>query len=159
MIPPRLPSKDMLAQACSGVVTMPHPVLLVAYELASLHGARVDLVAQEGMRESGMAAELVGDIDRMRTELVRDLDRWVAANTPQPRGAASLHTETVGMVVDRIAEFWIAARTGFEQSVSESNLYHLRHRLSEVCAAYSDLTFEIHTGTRRLPDFTYSTVA
>jgi hypothetical protein len=143
----------MLLQACSGIVVVPHPVLLVAYELASLHEARLIVSPEAGEPTSAWFADMARDIDGLRTELVRAIDRWVSANKPTPFGAAYLHSETVGMVVDRVAEFSVAAHSALEHGVAELNRHYLWQRLTEVAIAYADLAFEIHTGVRKLPDF------
>jgi hypothetical protein len=139
-----LPSKDMVLQACSGAVVIPHPVLEAAYELASLHEARSDA-----------AGDAVREIDRARAGLVHDVDCWVSGEKPPESGAAYRHTETVGMVVDRIAEFSVAAHAALVEGASEIRRHYAWQRLTELALAYSDLSFEISAGIRRLPDFTY----
>ncbi|WP_433626445.1 DUF4254 domain-containing protein [Nocardia sp. CA-120079] len=101
-----LPSKDMILQACAGTVAIQHPVLQGAYELASLHEARLDDNADIGM------------IDRERDRLVSRIDSWVAADQPPASDAAYHHTETVGMVIDRLAQFAVDARVGAAQGTS-----------------------------------------
>jgi hypothetical protein len=139
-----LPSKDMVLRACAGTVAVPHPVLLAAYELASLHEARVDV-----------SVEMLSEIDRARELLVHDIDCWVAQNRPQPLGAAYLHTESVGTVVDRLARFSVAAHTALDHGVAEPRLHFLWQRLAELALAYTDLAFEISAGRRKLPDCTH----
>ncbi|MGQ4598681.1 DUF4254 domain-containing protein [Nocardia sp. R6R-6] len=137
-----LPSKDMVLQACSGTVAVPHPILQAAYELASLHEAR-------------SSADASDEIDCAQARLVRDIDCWVAAEKPPEFGAAYRHTETVGMVIDRIAEFSVAAHCALAEGTSEFQRHYAWRRLAELALAYSDLSFEISAGIRRLPDFTY----
>ncbi|QIS09827.1 DUF4254 domain-containing protein [Nocardia arthritidis] len=137
-----LPSKDMILQACAGTVTIDHPVLLAAYELISLHEARRDA-----------APDAVGVIDRERSRWVRAIDSWVDGEKPPTFSAACVHTETVGMVVDRLAEFAVAARDTPASDPSGERVRSAQHRLDELALAYSDLAFEIASGVRRLPDF------
>ncbi|MQY20439.1 DUF4254 domain-containing protein [Nocardia macrotermitis] len=137
----RLPDKDQVVQACAGVVVVTHPVLLDAYELASLHEAR-------------FGAGGSGEIDCARRLLVRDIDRWVSACAPQPVGAAYLHSETVGMVVDRLAEYCVQAHIALQRGESELTLHYLWQRAAEMSLAYADLAFEVNCGRRRLPDLT-----
>ncbi|MQY21581.1 hypothetical protein NRB20_46940 [Nocardia sp. RB20] len=61
------------------------------------------------------------------------------------------------MVIDRIAEFSTAAHAALKHGVPEPNRHYLWQRLSEISLAYSDLAFEIHTGVRKVPDFTAGT--
>jgi hypothetical protein len=137
----------MVVRACSGTVVIPHPILQAADELASLHEARW-----------GAPADAVGEIDRARAGLVRDIDRWVTLEKPPESGAAYRHTETVGMVIDRIAEFFIDAQATSGADTTEPQRHYAWQRLSELVLAYSDLSFEISAGIRRLPDFTYPAV-
>ncbi|MGV9668641.1 DUF4254 domain-containing protein [Nocardia niigatensis] len=51
----------------------------------------------------------VDRIDERRAELVARIDDWVAVNIPH-RAGASLHTETLGAVIDRMAAKWVAAQ-------------------------------------------------
>jgi hypothetical protein len=87
-------------EACTGKIRQPHPVLEAAYELAALHEAHLD-TPHAGQQE----------IDCHRTRLSRDIDRWVASALPQALGAAYMHTETIGAVVDRLARYSVLART------------------------------------------------
>ncbi|WP_063045961.1 DUF4254 domain-containing protein [Nocardia pseudovaccinii] len=138
-----LPSREMILQACAGTVAIGHPILQGAYELASLHEARLDRGAD------------IGTIDRERDRLVSRIDSWVSADQLPAFDAAYHHTETVGMVIDRLAQFSVAARVASQQSTSTLEFRYTQHRLTELAVAYSDLCFEIAAGTRRLPDFSF----
>ncbi|MEU2034938.1 DUF4254 domain-containing protein [Nocardia amamiensis] len=136
-----LPSKDMLLEACAGTVPVPHPVLVAAHELACLHQARrsADVVR-------------INDIDCARAGLIHDIDRWIATTVPQPYGAATMHSETVGMVVDRLVRFSVNAYATLTADTPDVELHHAWKRLAELTIAYADLTAEIAARTRRLPD-------
>ncbi|MFD6357966.1 DUF4254 domain-containing protein [Nocardia tengchongensis] len=136
-----LPSKDLLLDACAGTVAVPHPLLQAAYELASLHEARH--VADPGERSG---------IDCARVRLIHDIDRWTAHALPRPFAAASLHTETLGMVVDRMAEFSVAARSALAATDPECLLHHAWTRLADLSLAYADLSHDLAARTRRIPD-------
>ncbi|WP_327094661.1 DUF4254 domain-containing protein [Nocardia vinacea] len=133
----------MVLQACAGTVAIEHPVLRAAYELASLHEAR-----SEGNAN-------VGAIDGERARLVGRIDDWVTSAKRPVYDAAYLHTETVGMVIDRLAEFSVDARAASEPSIPSLQLRYAQRRLTELSVAYSDLCFEISAGTRRLPNFSF----
>ncbi|MEU6586341.1 DUF4254 domain-containing protein [Nocardia sp. NPDC046763] len=60
----------------------------------------------------------VDRIDERRTELVARIDEWVAVNIPH-RAGASLHTETLGAVIDRMAAKWVAAQRALGNAESE----------------------------------------
>jgi hypothetical protein len=136
-----LPSRIQLQRACEGTVVRAHPILLAAYELTSLCEAA----------DVGASAS---EIDCARARLVHDIDRWVCANAPQPAGAAYLHTETVGMIVERLARYYAEARKALERGADELTLHYLWQRTSEIALAYADLAFEVSIGRRRLPDLT-----
>lgn len=135
-----LPSKDLILEACSGAIHEPHPILLAAYELASLHEAR-------STADSGYTAE----IDCCRARLVHEIDRWIAGATPDPAAAAFLHTETIGTVVDRLAELSVAAHAALRPEFTDLELQTAWHRLAELTIGYTDLAFEVSSGRRRLP--------
>ncbi|MFJ9370938.1 DUF4254 domain-containing protein [Nocardia sp. NPDC101769] len=134
-----LPSKDLLLDACAGTIALSHPLLQAAYELASLHEARL----------AADPAELP-EIDCARSRLIRDIDRWAATRLPRPFAAAALHTETLGMVVDRIAGLSVAARTA-DGATPECRRHHVWTRLAELSLAYADLSHELAARTRRVP--------
>jgi hypothetical protein len=138
-----LPSKDMILQACAGTVAIPHPVLQAAYELSSLHEARLDATAD------------LRAIDHERAGLVCRIDGWVSDEQPPAFDAAYRHTETVGMVIDRLAQFVVDAHAASKQTGPILPFRYAQHRLTELARAYSDLSFEIAAGTRRLPDFSF----
>ena len=140
---PTPPSKDMLLEACAGHVAAHHPVLIAASELATWHEARLSADA--------VSAD---DIDCVRAELVRDIDRWVMTAMPIPHAAATLHTETLGMVIDRLGQFSVAAYAALAQNLPECELHYAWKRLAELSVAYADLAAEIVARTRRLPDLT-----
>ncbi|MTE12792.1 DUF4254 domain-containing protein [Nocardia aurantiaca] len=135
-----LPSKDLILEACAGAIHEPHPILLAAYELASLHEARANA-------DPGTAAE----IDCCRLRLVHDIDRWIATAIPARAAASFLHTETIGTVVDRLAELSVAAYAALRHDISDLELHDAWHRLAELTIGYTDLAFEVSTGRRRLP--------
>jgi hypothetical protein len=144
-----LPPEDAVLAACAGTRVPAHPVLQAAYELARLHEAKLAATAEE-----------THEIDRARAELVHIIDCWVSAHMPPPQGAAYLHTETGGMVIDRIAQFSTDAHTALNHGAPEPQLHCLWQRLAELALGYSDLAFEIHIGTRKVPDLAcYATPA
>ncbi|MFI9511245.1 DUF4254 domain-containing protein [Nocardia sp. NPDC052566] len=141
-----LPSKDIVLQACAGTVAIRHPVLLAAYDLARLHEARLDPAAD------------CREIDHERARLVSRIDSWVNTERPSAYDAAYLHTETVGMVIDRLAQFAVDARNATDQNGPTLRSVYAQHRLTELAIAYSDLAFEVASGIRRLPDFSFFVV-
>jgi hypothetical protein len=141
-----------------------HRVLDAARELVECHerrrGANQDAHVP-GVSSGRVAActQLVEDIDRHRAELVRRIDNWVAANI-QHRAGASLHTETLGAVIDRMAAKWIAAQQALGMTAPVNPPHplqldgeaHLQWcRLAELADGYKDLITDVHEHRRRLP--------
>ncbi|WP_406236956.1 DUF4254 domain-containing protein [Nocardia sp. NBC_01009] len=140
-----------------------HRVLAAARELVECHERRhrAQQAAHAPGASSGRVAactQLVEDIDGHRAELVGRIDHWVATNI-QHRTGASLHTETLGAVIDRMAAKWIAAQQalGITAPVDPHPLQvdgeaHLQWcRLAELADGYKDLITEVNEHRRRLP--------
>ncbi|MTE17091.1 DUF4254 domain-containing protein [Nocardia aurantiaca] len=72
-----------------------------ALEMAHAADATPDDVADSTHR--------IDRIDERRAELVACIDGWVGVNIPH-RAGASLHTETLGAVIDRMAAKWVVAQ-------------------------------------------------
>ncbi len=136
-----LPPKNLLLDACRGLSHGEHPVLRSASRLAELHEQR--LAATPGAP--------VSDIDRHRAHLVHEIDRWVARELPHAHRGVRLHTETVGTVVDRLAQFSALAYLTLTSS-PEWVINDAWRRLTELALAYDDLAGEVVAGRCRLPD-------
>ncbi|MGO4617897.1 DUF4254 domain-containing protein [Nocardia sp. 2YAB30] len=134
-----LPGKDSLLEACRGWPKGRNPILTAAGELAELHEVRLRRPAGE-----------TDEIDRARLRWAEAIDRWVAVMTPVPSPHALLHTETVGHIVDRMAQLtahaYLMLTNGFEMV-----FYDVRTQLDDLATGYEDLVTELHAGTRRLP--------
>ncbi|MBF6371244.1 DUF4254 domain-containing protein, partial [Nocardia puris] len=100
----------------------------------------------------------VAEIDRDRGLLVDRINAWVAANVVHRHGA-SLHTETLGAVIDRMAAKWVAAQaalraddTRAQREPLTGGAAHLEWtRLAELADGYQDLVTEVGEHRRRLP--------
>ncbi|MEV6774294.1 DUF4254 domain-containing protein [Nocardia sp. NPDC051030] len=137
-----LPPKQLLLQACRGLPPEDHPVLRSAGLLADLHERRLTA-------EAGATAP----IDHDRVRLVLDIDRWVAAELPKADRDAHLHTETVGTVVDRLAQFSALAYLTLAMSPDDA-IQEAAQRLTELAIAYEHLAGDLAAGRRRLPNLT-----
>ncbi|MEV6324629.1 DUF4254 domain-containing protein [Nocardia sp. NPDC051787] len=140
-----------------------HSVLHAALELAECHQRRhqaLERAHAPGASSTQVAAcsQLVEDIDEHRAEWIGRIDAWVAANI-QHRSGASLHTETLGAVIDRIAEKWIAAQCSLGEEITMrphplqvDGEAHLQWtRLAELIDGYQDLITDVIEHRRRLP--------
>ncbi|RDI66589.1 DUF4254 domain-containing protein [Nocardia pseudobrasiliensis] len=114
-------------------------MLSAAYDLAELHERRL-----------GANPECVREIDELRADLVNRIDRWVRETVSPAPGSARIHTETIGAIVDRLAQLTadaFAALAGTE----EWGLGDAWERLAELAVGYEDLIDELTSGRRRLP--------
>ncbi|WP_063042824.1 DUF4254 domain-containing protein [Nocardia pseudovaccinii] len=133
-----LPTRGEVLRACRGVEYAEHPLLHAAYELTCLHESRL----ANGGR--------VDDIDCGRVKLVREINHWVRAQLPPAHGSASVHTETLGAVIDRFAQYTATAYAALA-SATDYDLGDAWEALAELAIGYEDLTHELAEGRRRLP--------
>lgn len=136
-----VPSAEQVLHACRGcpAAVARHPVLSAAAELAELHA-----------RHTGHPRPDVDEIDWQRSTLMVVIDKWVTASTLTPFPATRVHTETVGQVVDRIAQFTVDAYRALT-GTADDECHHVCARLADLSTAYQDLIDELAAGTRRLP--------
>ncbi len=135
-----LPPKHLLLEACRGLAVDGHLVLKCACRLSELHELRLNAAPGSTL-----------DIDRDRAQLVSDIDRWVAGELPRAHSSARMHTETVGTVIDRLAQFSALAYLTLTWE-PERVAHDAWRRLTELAVAYGDLAEEVTTGRCRLPD-------
>ncbi|MFI9504833.1 DUF4254 domain-containing protein [Nocardia sp. NPDC052566] len=133
-----------------------HRVLAAARELVECHERRQHALqaAHDPTASSGRVAacsQLVEDIDGHRAKLVGSIDDWVAANVVHRTGA-SLHTETLGAVIDRMAAKWIAAQQVLDVEPQQNGEVHRQwSKLAELADGYRDLIIDVTEHRRRLP--------
>ncbi|MEV4124637.1 DUF4254 domain-containing protein [Nocardia sp. NPDC049707] len=145
-----VPTSDLLVRACRGHRVVGGPLLWFARDLAILHERR--LVGRGGSVSTDPATIL--EIERRRSELVMAIDDWVARSVPQHRLGATLHTETVGSVIDRIAESSVRAHHALMTlAADDEQLHGAWHHLAELADAYDDLVRDVLAGRRRLPEW------
>ncbi|WP_324195438.1 DUF4254 domain-containing protein [Nocardia terpenica] len=144
-----LPTSDVMLRACRGHRVIGGPLLWFARDLAVLHERR--LIGRGGsVPESDTTAMI--EIERRRTELVMAIDDWVARAVPQHRLGATLHTETVGSVIDRLAEASVRAHHALMTLDANDEVLHACwHHLAELADGYDDLVRDVLAGRRRLP--------
>ncbi|MEV0292904.1 hypothetical protein [Nocardia sp. NPDC050710] len=136
----KVPGKELLLAACRGLPHDDHPMLDAAGELAQLHE----------IRERAPASE-TAKIDRRRLQLVRAIDRWIALATPVPYGIVGTHSETVGRLVDRLAELTTQAFVPLAYA-PDAVFYDAWLRVNELADSYQDLVDELRAGTLGIPD-------
>ncbi|WP_067699894.1 DUF4254 domain-containing protein [Nocardia jejuensis] len=134
-----LPPKNQVLQACRGISFPEHPMLCAAHDLAALHERRL-----------AASPQALAELDTIRTDLVHRIDCWVTTQLPPSHGAARVHTETLGAVVDRLARLTATAYAALAHA-SGHELAIVWENLAELAVGYEDLASEVCTGRRRLP--------
>lgn len=143
-----LPNSDRLLRACRGHRVMGGPLLWFARDLAVLYERQLGRGGSTPDPDSAVMVET----DRRRTELVMAIDDWVARTVPQHRVGATLHTETVGAVMDRLAEAAVHAHHALMTLNADDDVLHgAWHHLAELADGYDDLVRDVLAGRRRLP--------
>lgn len=157
-----LPGSADLVRACTEAkkrVNGGHPILDVAAQLASQH--RVQWSAEDDIRDhphdDHTVAEAKRQIDALnlvRIELVDQIDCW-AERSLDGDPTASLHTETLGQITDRLAIAWVrSAQLGALAGRDPDRRDDARRALTllaQLCDAYDDLVRDLRAGRRRLP--------
>ncbi|WP_153411416.1 DUF4254 domain-containing protein [Nocardia macrotermitis] len=135
-----LPSKKDVLAACRGEIARDHELLHAIGELARLHAERLSAIC-----------ERVAEIDSTRTELTKNIDHWIDRHLPPSHGGARIHTETIGAVVDRLAQLTAHAHAILIGPAPPRELCDAWELVAELAVAYEDLTDEVAIGHRRLP--------
>ncbi|HLS79101.1 MAG TPA: DUF4254 domain-containing protein [Nocardia sp.] len=137
-----LPTAPQLLCAFQGRRYEDRELLRSAHALAELHARRAELTD----------VRLLAEIDCRCSELVDDIDEWIAHEVPAHRPDAALHTETLGAIVDRMARIWADANQAIDSDGPRSGLTHKYwYRLAELVDGYTDLVTDVAGGRRRLP--------
>ncbi|RBO96658.1 uncharacterized protein DUF4254 [Nocardia puris] len=138
-----LPTAPQILSAFQGRRFQDRELLRSAHALAELHARRAEV----------RDARLVAEIDCRRGELVDDINDWIAQELPQHRHGASLHTESLGAVVDRMARSWAQANQAIDVDGPRSDNTHKHwYHLAELVDGYTDLVSDVAGGRRRLPE-------
>ncbi len=153
-----LPRSASIIEAFRGHAGGDHPgqlVLDMAYGLADHHQRQWD--AEDVSRAPGASAEniasskrLIDELNARRVAVVDQIDQWVAEQI-RSRVDASLHTETLGSVVDRLAIAWVRANSLINTNNARDRARLSLRQLAELADAYDDLVRDVATGCRRLP--------
>ncbi|MBF6334120.1 DUF4254 domain-containing protein [Nocardia transvalensis] len=134
-----LPTKSQLLHACRGIDYQRHPILAAAHTLAGIH-------------EKCLGTLQIADseLEDERAGLIAEIDQCVQRSLPPSHGAARVHTETIGAVVDRMARFTAIAFAALA-GCCDCPLGDAWEKLAELAVGYEDLIEEVHAGRRRLP--------
>ena len=154
-----LPQAALLIAAFPAVTSRGHPGQLIidtGHELAVQHQRQWS--EEDASRADGASAEMVAsckrlidDLNARRVMLVEQIDDWVAREI-HGQADASLHTETFGSVVDKMAIAWVRVNSLRSAGLSDQACLALG-QLIELAAAYDDLVRDVALGRRRLPSW------
>ncbi|MEU2254435.1 DUF4254 domain-containing protein [Nocardia xishanensis] len=132
------PAGEAMLSAIRGHHVGVHPLTQLAHQLGLLYRHR-----------------LTGPVDECRSssiELIFAVDLWVANHSPDPHPTATLHTETLGAVIDRLAEAQVRAYHLLMTVDPTDPIVHAAwYRLAELVDGYTDLTTAVTQRARRLP--------
>lgn len=153
-----LPLSASIIESFLGTTGMHHPgqhVLDIANGLAAHHQRQWH--AEDASRAPGASAadiaaskRLIDELNAQRVALVEKVDEWVASRVDS-RVDASLHTETLGSVIDRLAIAWVRANTLINTNDARDRARLALRQLGELATAYDDLIRDVAAGHRRLP--------
>lgn len=137
-------SGEELLRAIRGDRAGGHPLARWAYLLAGLHRAAMRA------REEAVVAPENGD---ERGYLVHAIDVWTEQQVPQHHQGVALHTETLGSVIDRIADAHVRADAVLTTcaTAGDPRVHAAWFRLAELVDGYNDLAAQVVDGVRRLP--------
>lgn len=153
-----LPRSASIIEACRQTTSsdqLGQHVLDMANELAVHHQRQWH--AEDASRAPGATAEdiaaskrLIDELNAQRVVLVEQIDEWVAAQIHN-HADASLHTETLGSVIDRLAIAWVRANSLIKTNDAPDRARLALRQLAELADAYDDLIRDVAAGHRRLP--------
>ncbi|WP_434743837.1 DUF4254 domain-containing protein [Micromonospora sp. SH-82] len=99
------------------------------------------------------AKRSIDTLNEVRMTLISDVDSWVE-KTVRVSGAAPLHTETIGSVIDRLAIAWVRWRRLVELDARQRSGIRpslALRQFTELAHAYDVLAVDVHEGRRRVP--------
>ncbi|MEV0339435.1 DUF4254 domain-containing protein [Nocardia sp. NPDC050713] len=132
------PSGETLLSAIRGHNVGVHPLAKSAHQFGLLYQRRL--------------AGLTNESNCSRDEFILAVDMWVADHLPVPHPSSTLHTETLGAVINRLAEAQVRAyHLLMTVDPADPSVHAAWYRLAELVDGYTDLTKEVTRRARRLP--------
>ncbi|MFX0573068.1 DUF4254 domain-containing protein [Nocardia nepalensis] len=137
-----LPSDDELFLSIRGQLKSADRLCQLATEMGRLHWRK--LCGGAGCAES------VCD----RAELIDEIDLCVSERLPIPHPSATLHTETVGQLIDRFACTIVRAyHLLMTLDPADPQIHAAWCQVAELADGYTDLCTDVGNRARRLPVF------
>ncbi|CAM4344527.1 DUF4254 domain-containing protein [Nocardia ninae] len=111
-----------------------------------------DLARQFGLMYQRRQDASATEFHCRRSELMRAVDAWAAEHQTSPHPNATLHTETLGSVIDQVAEAHVHAyQLLMTINPTDPAVHAAWFRLAELVDSYSDLITKVIQRSRRLP--------
>jgi hypothetical protein len=153
-----LPRSASIIEAFSGTERdqPKQSILETANDLAAHHQRQwhtEDACHIPGASTEDLAAgkRLIDELNARRVALVEQIDEWVAGQLHDVVAHASLHTETLGSVIDRLAIAWVRVNNLMTAHDARDRARLALRQLAELADAYDDLIRDVAAGQRRLP--------
>jgi hypothetical protein len=153
-----VPRSASIIEAFLDPTTRDHPgqiILDIGHDLAVQHQQQweaedVSRAPDSSTEDVAASKRLIDGLNTRRVTLVEQIDTWAAHEVPS-RAEASLHTETLGSVVDRLAIAWVRANSLINTTDARDRARLALRQLAELADAYDDLIRDVAAGHRRLP--------
>ncbi|MFK0244482.1 hypothetical protein ACIQUM_07275 [Amycolatopsis azurea] len=129
------------------------PVLAAAHELALLHLAHADTARDLGDADDTLTAAVARTQPHRDRAIARQadlIDDHITRALPGPR-SGSLHTETVGALIARLAHRWQYTQEMATLPTRDPRVRDASAALAELARAYDDLIDDVLCGRRYLP--------
>jgi hypothetical protein len=152
-----LPAAGLITSALDSVATGDGPPFGLLGRMRANHSAQWD--AEDGCRaltvhiaELGRLKRRIDELNAVRTELIDQVDAWVAHHVDQSP-TALLHTETYGALLDRIVISWlrktrVQSLDAKSQQATSAGIQHM-----ELLNSYDVLIQGVRSGSRKFPDW------
>ncbi|MEV5835549.1 DUF4254 domain-containing protein [Nocardia sp. NPDC052112] len=132
------PTGEALLSAIRGHHVGLHPLAKLAHDFGVVHQRRLATFGSECRCRAD--------------ELALAVDVWVADNLPIPHPRASMHTETMGAVIARLAQAQVYAyHLLMTIDPADPAVHAAWYRLAELVDSYTDLCTDVARRARRLP--------
>lgn len=100
--------------------------------------------------EVGKTKRHIDELNERRVALVERIDEAIESRL-SPAAGLSLHTETIGSVVDRLAIAWVRTNNLTGRPDQRDRARAALRQMNELATAYDDLVRDLVKGHRRLP--------
>lgn len=123
---------------------------LAAHHQRQWHAEDASRAPDASYENIAASKRLIDELNAQRVVLLEQIDEWVVGQI-HSRVDVSLHTETLGSVIDRLAIAWVRANSLINTNDARDRAPLALGQLAELADAYDDLIRDVAAGQRRLP--------